>query len=169
LVGTVLSVSCGSAGNCTVGGSYYDRHLRHTEPFLVNQADGTWRKAKEVPGMTALDPDGNGSVTAVSCGAVDNCNAIGFYGGTDQAFVVSETGSTWGSAQNVPGATGSTDPPLSCASATRSLASTVCGRLAAPAPPRLKSAATEGDTANTKGSLTSSASAGPASRTGPSP
>jgi hypothetical protein len=62
----------------------------------------------------------------VSCGAAGDCGLGGYYtdvSGRKQAFVASETGGTWGAAQEVPGTavlnaggTAGTDS-VSCASA----------------------------------------------------
>ncbi len=50
----VASVSCASAGNCAVGGSYRDRH-RHDQGFLAVERHGRWGKAIEVPGLGVLN------------------------------------------------------------------------------------------------------------------
>src|SRR5262249_24079737 len=48
----VNSVSCGAAGNCSVGGDYLNARLTQ-QAFVVNQAHATWGKAIEVPGTAA--------------------------------------------------------------------------------------------------------------------
>jgi len=102
----VNSVSCPTAGNCVAVGFYEDAAFDN-QAFVVNETAGTWGTAEEVPGTAALDQGGPGAVTAsVSCSAVGDCSAGGYYSGTpgvEQAFVVSETGGTWGSAEEVPG------------------------------------------------------------------
>jgi hypothetical protein len=90
------SVSCGSAGNCAVGGDYTDGS-GHLQGFVVSEKNGTWGKAIEVPGLGTLNKGGPASVTSVSCASAGNCAAGGNY--TDrpgipprphfQAFVVS--------------------------------------------------------------------------------
>jgi hypothetical protein len=75
-------VSCGSAGNC-VGAS---------DGSVANQVYGTWRTAREVPGLAALGT--GGSVTSLSCGSAGDCSAGGSYtdvAGHNQAFVVNRT------------------------------------------------------------------------------
>jgi hypothetical protein len=87
----VFSMSCGAAGNCSVGGSTSNFE---GQAFVVNQAHGTWGKAIEVPGTRALNPGGNAAINSLSCAAPGRCSAGGFYldsGGKLQAFVVSET------------------------------------------------------------------------------
>jgi hypothetical protein len=108
----VLSVSCGSAGNCSAGGVYSDS-LDATfgqQAFVVSQVNGTWRKAIEVPGTAALNQGvQTAQVNSVSCASAGNCSAGGYYSDSvdntyhQQAFVVSETNGTWRKAIEVPG------------------------------------------------------------------
>ena len=101
----VTAMSCASPGDCSAGGSYRDG-LFHIQVFVVGQSNGTWGMAEEVPGTAALNKGGSAQVTSVSCASVGNCSAGGFYlnnSGHAQAFVVSETGGTWGMAEEVPG------------------------------------------------------------------
>jgi cytochrome c551/c552 len=100
-----LSVSCPSAGNCGADGSYTDSN-GHAQTFVVNETDGTWGTAEETPGIAALNVGGTASDGAVSCTSAGNCGDGGWYSGskgTLQAFVVNETGGTWGNAEEVPG------------------------------------------------------------------
>jgi hypothetical protein len=88
----ILSVSCGSAGNCAAGGWYLDRH--GFEGFVVSETNGVWGTAIEVPGLGALNKGGGAKVYSVSCAPAGGCAAGGSY--TDrlfhfQAFVVSQT------------------------------------------------------------------------------
>jgi hypothetical protein len=86
------SVSCGSAGSCTAGGS-----------FLASEVNGRWRTAIEVPGP--LNKSGTAMVNSVSCASAGNCAAGGYYyvGLTYQAFVDSEVNGRWRTAIEVPG------------------------------------------------------------------
>jgi hypothetical protein len=60
--------------------------------FVANATNGTWGSAEQVPGTAALNGGGLADILAVSCGAVANCSAGGFYTDPGQeAFVVSET------------------------------------------------------------------------------
>jgi hypothetical protein len=103
----ISSVSCVSPGNCSAGGFYQDASFR-SQAFVVNESRGTWGIAEQVPGTAALNVGTPGAaINSVSCGAVGDCSAGGYYSDTsnlDQAFVVSETGGTWGTAEEVPGA-----------------------------------------------------------------
>ncbi len=101
----VRSVSCASAGNCGAGGLYTDSS-GHTQAFVVNQVNGTWHAAREVPGTATLNVHGDGEVNSVSCPSNGNCSAGGFYKDVSynlQAFVVSEVNGTWHTAREVPG------------------------------------------------------------------
>jgi hypothetical protein len=101
----VLSVSCGTAGNCAAGGFYTDGH-GHGQAFVVSERKGRWGEAIEVPGSRALNAGGFAQVNSVSCASAGNCAAGGDY--TDghrhqQAFVISEQHGMWGEAIRVPG------------------------------------------------------------------
>ena len=99
------SVSCASAGNCSAGGSYEDGSF-HDQAFVVDETNGTWGTAQEVPGAGALNVGGHAEIDSVSCASAGNCSAGGFYDGTQsalKAFVVTEKNGTWGKAGQVPG------------------------------------------------------------------
>ena len=106
------SISCSSSGNCSAGGSYYDGSAL-SQAFVVNETNGTWGNAVEVPGSAALNVGGFAQVLSVSCSSAGNCGAGGSYtdsAGDTQGFVVNETGGSWGNASEVidPSAIGST-------------------------------------------------------------
>jgi len=125
----VGSVSCASAGNCSLGGYYRTDGSRSAQQaFVVSEAGGVWGQAKEVPGTGALNQGGNAGINAVSCASDGNCSAGGWYYPSSvsisyQAFVVSETGGTWGKAKSLAGTSAYNDgtvpgvASLSCASA----------------------------------------------------
>ena len=100
-------MSCASAGNCGAGGYYVD-NIGQKQAFVVNETSGTWGTAQEVPGSAALNTGGFAQMNSVSCATSGNCSAGGYYqttvSGDQQAFVVTETNGTWGTAQEVPGA-----------------------------------------------------------------
>jgi len=100
-----IAVSCGSAGNCSAGGHYTDSSGRD-QAFVVNQVNGTWHTAIEVPGTAVLNRGGNADITSVSCASAGNCSASGDYtdsSGRNQVFVVSQINGTWHTAIEVPG------------------------------------------------------------------
>jgi len=99
------SVSCGSAGNCVAVGGYLDASF-HGHAFLAGERNGTWRRAIDVPGSEVLNVGGGATATSASCVSAGNCAAGGVYrdgAGRAQAFVVSKTNGTWGTAIEVPG------------------------------------------------------------------
>ncbi len=101
----VLSVSCGSAGNCAAGGDYQYRRDQF-QGFVVSQRHGRWGTAIEVPGLGALNKGGDALVTSVSCASAGNCAAGGLYAdrlGDQQGFVAVERDGRWGRAVEVPG------------------------------------------------------------------
>ena len=121
----VESVSCASARTCSAGGAYTDSS-GHSQAFVVNRTHGSWRTAEEVPGTAALNAGGFASTQSVSCASAGTCSAGGYYtdgAGNRQAFVVSETGGVWGTAEEVPGTAalnqggGAEITSLSCAAA----------------------------------------------------
>ena len=104
---SITSVSCASAGNCSTGGQYLDNSRGH-QAFVVSQANGTWHKAIEVPGTSALNQGGTAEIASVSCASAGNCSAGGQYldnSRGQQAFVVSQANGTWHKAIEVPGTT----------------------------------------------------------------
>jgi hypothetical protein len=121
----INSVSCGSAGNCSAGG-HYTQITADEQAFVVNETNGTWGTAEEVPGTAALNTGGYASTLSMSCASAGNCSAGGSYIDSSgvQPFVVSETSGTWDSATPVPGmaalnqrGTYAATTSLSCASA----------------------------------------------------
>src|SRR5258708_6245523 len=102
----VSSVSCVSQGYCAAAGAYRDGD-GHQQGFVAIEQNGVWGRAVEVPGLGFLNKGGNARVSSVSCASPGNCAAGGDYtsdaSGRLQAFVVSETGGSWGTAQEVAG------------------------------------------------------------------
>jgi hypothetical protein len=124
-VASINSVSCPSAGNCSAGGNYVDSSS-DTQAFVINETNGSWSQAMEVPGTAALNKGGIAVISSVSCRSAGNCSAGGDYTDSSnhqQALVVSEVNGTWGTAVELPGiaklnAGGSAAiTSLSCASA----------------------------------------------------
>jgi hypothetical protein len=98
-------LSCPSAGNCTIAGSYGDAS-GNQQAFAADEKDGTWGTAIEIPGLASLNSGGEAGIASLSCASPGNCAAAGLYldgAGHLQAFVVSEVGGTWGPAAEVPG------------------------------------------------------------------
>jgi hypothetical protein len=117
MTSNVTSVSCASAGNCGAVGYYVkgnDPSTRVTDPFVVNETDGTWGTAQPITGFSSLNPIQT-IPTSVSCASAGNCSAGGFAQTSSQrhAWVVSETDGTWGTAEEVPGVAGLSVAPVS--------------------------------------------------------
>src|SRR5215472_10137408 len=101
----INSVSCRSAGNCSAGG-YYTDSRGYEQLMVVNEVNGTWHKAIEIPGTAALNLGDNVQVSSVSCASAGNCSAGGWYLGSSslsEPFVVNEVNGTWHNAVPVPG------------------------------------------------------------------
>jgi hypothetical protein len=112
----VSSVSCATPGDCSAGGFYTSGfypggHATMSSAFVVSQINGVWGKARQVPGMAALNQGGQANVASVSCTSPGNCSAGGFFDEapsgpgccTSRGFVVSEVNGVWGKARAVPG------------------------------------------------------------------
>ena len=73
-----FSMSCASAGNCSAGGWYTDSSGQ-VQALVVNEVNGTWKAAIEVPGTAALNTGGLAEVLSVSCASAGYCSAGGTY------------------------------------------------------------------------------------------
>jgi hypothetical protein len=104
----VNSVSCPSAGSCAAGGYYQTYNppgsgYNSFQAFVASQRNGRWALAEEVPGIAALapPPDGDNSVSSVSCATAGNCTAGGYWfggcaeGACEYGFVLSEVNGRW--------------------------------------------------------------------------
>jgi cytochrome c551/c552 len=101
---SIRSVSCASAGNCGVGGTYADK-AGHEQAFVASQVKGRWGKAEEIPDTAKLNAGGDAEVLSVSCASAGRCGAGGYYTtrSGNQAFVASQVKGRWGKAEEVPG------------------------------------------------------------------
>jgi hypothetical protein len=134
---TLGSVSCGSAGNCAAGGSYFSDG--NEQAYVVSEKNGSWGTAIEVPGLAALNTSMSAGVDTVSCASAGNCAAAGTYrANAPEAFFVSEKDGSWGTAIEVPGsaAVGGvvTIASVSCASAGNCSAAGFSGSITNDAP-----------------------------------
>jgi hypothetical protein len=103
--GDMSSVSCGSAGNCAAVGTYVDGS-NNVEAFVVDEKNGAWGDAVEVPGTAALNVDERANGSSVACASAGNCAAVGSYtdaSDTIQVFVADERNGVWGDAVEMPG------------------------------------------------------------------
>lgn len=97
---TVTSVSCASAGNCAVGGSYWTTTAdTQSKAFVASETNGTWQNAITVPGTSAA-VGGAATVQAVSCARGGDCVAVGSDG---SEFAVTDVNGTWNNAVAIAG------------------------------------------------------------------
>ncbi len=104
-VASAITLSCSSAGNCSAGGTFADASA-HLQAFSLNEVNGVWNSAVELPGITSLNAGTISALTSVTCASSGNCSGVGIY--TDasahtQSFVDDEQGGIWGAAQETPG------------------------------------------------------------------
>jgi hypothetical protein len=100
----VNSLSCWSVNNCAAGGYYTDSSGQH--PFVVAERNGRWGKARQVPGLGALNTGGSAALSSLSCASGGYCVAGGNYtdaAGHVQGFVVTGVKGRWRRAVAVPG------------------------------------------------------------------
>ena len=88
----IESLSCSAPGDCAAGGYYAGVKSPEDQipgqGFVVTETDGTWGRARDVPGILALTATDVATVDAVSCVSPLACTATGVYGAGD-VFVVS--------------------------------------------------------------------------------
>jgi hypothetical protein len=100
----LASISCASPGNCSAGGGYTDSH-NNQQAFVVDQVNGTWHNAREMPGTATLN-DAFAGTSSISCFSAGNCSAGGGYADvsfTHFPFVADRVSGTWHAAKEVPG------------------------------------------------------------------
>jgi hypothetical protein len=103
--GTVAVLSCASVGNCSAGGEYGDRP-NYNHVYLIDEVNGHWGLAAELPGTTSLNAAGNDNVAAISCPTPGNCTAGGEFATSltrSTAFLVNEVRGSWKDEVPVPG------------------------------------------------------------------
>lgn len=122
-------ISCASAGNCAVVGSYLDGS-GNTDALAVNEVNGVWRPATAIalPGDAATQGQ-NALLRSVNCSAPGACSAIGTYADATSpvartvGMTVNEVNGVWRAAQSVALPAGTNATPLvslsnlACASA----------------------------------------------------
>ena len=96
----LVSVSCGSADDCSAVGDYYDGSGQ--QGVVVTETDGSWSAAKA--DLSALSPAGDPNVrlNSVSCASAGNCSAVGYYADSSsrtQGLLLTEAGGRWSAAR----------------------------------------------------------------------
>jgi hypothetical protein len=154
-------VSCSAPGDCVVGGdasSQDDNYGSTQDGWVATETGGQWSALVPVIiGWTGW-PGRYITVNSVSCASPGNCAAVGYdsqeiepEGSVDTygAYVIDETGGTWGTAALVAGFRGGGQPFYGGASPVISCAKpgdcTVAGTDAAAAGATVTSVATETD------------------------
>jgi hypothetical protein len=100
-----VKVACSSAGNCVLGGQYYERG-RESVPMIAEDRAGIWHHAMELPGMKRLNVGHAGYVFALACPRSGDCVVGGAYSDKRkgyQSFVETESHWKWSSARELPG------------------------------------------------------------------
>lgn len=102
------AVSCGSAGNCSAGGTAYGAAIAgRFNALVVDETGGTWSAGRQLPASRALGKVlGAAQILALSCAAPGYCAAGGQYmngSGGLSAFVAKERAGRWQPAIEVPG------------------------------------------------------------------
>jgi len=102
------AVSCASAGNCAVAGTYYSNGTYPS--FVVDETNGKWSKAAELSGLRAIGLSKTGPVEApvdaLSCVHPGDCILGGYLSSGNiggEGFIAQEVNGHWGPAQLVRG------------------------------------------------------------------
>ena len=102
------SLSCPSAGNCTVGGTYASTGER-ARLFVAAETDGTWGRARALVSLAALNASQMTTLAGVVCFRPGNCTAAGDYIVRGRSrltlaiFVTAEKNGVWGKPEQLPG------------------------------------------------------------------
>ncbi len=110
--GSILNtVSCGSKGDCSAGGSYTDND-GNTTPFLVDETAGNWSRPLVVKGPPSDALVKYALIQSISCGASSGCTAFGESLGTRSKglyfFVLTKRDGAWSRVRLLPGTLAST-------------------------------------------------------------
>jgi hypothetical protein len=104
--GSASSISCPTAGDCTVTGVYV-HGVTAVQAFVASEVSGTWRPAETVPGTAALSRGAYATGDAVSCASPGNCSIAGTYsteqGGLENPFLADQVNGSWHTAIAAPG------------------------------------------------------------------
>ena len=97
----------GSPATVNIGsGTFFSRVLA-TYGNPPSAVPASWSDAIEVPGIAALNKEGDADLRSVSCPSPGNCSGGGYYSfnsdNDTEAFTVSQVDGKWGSAMTVPG------------------------------------------------------------------
>jgi hypothetical protein len=71
-------VSCTAPGDCAIGGTALGP-AQSEQAFVVQERNGAWGTAEQVPGIQALDKGGNADLGQLSCASPEHCTAVGWF------------------------------------------------------------------------------------------
>ena len=102
----LLSVSCGSAGNCSAVGNYRDNGgFEAEQALLLSETNGSWGAGVEaaLPANAGSGQGAYASLNSISCPTAGNCSALGGYlsTGAGAGLLVTETAGTWATGTEV--------------------------------------------------------------------
>ena len=83
---SVVDISCGSAGNCGVIGSYTGKG-GYVQSFALNETSGAWGGVTEV-GASSFPGAIGAQVNAISCNASSNCAIVGVVFGSKSSGAI---------------------------------------------------------------------------------
>ncbi len=93
------AITCASAGNCTVVGTYTtDSTVFATDGFLASEVKGVWHQAVELALPRGANANPFVSLSQVACWSGGNCTAVGSYLDTNNvahALIVPELSGSW--------------------------------------------------------------------------
>jgi hypothetical protein len=101
----VAGVSCGSAGNCAIVGSYISRS-GNGQSFVADQAGRKWKPARQLARPRPRRHGADLTVSSVSCAEPGDCVVAGSYERQSlltNAAATEEKNGTWGRARVLPG------------------------------------------------------------------
>ena len=105
--GSAAVVSCASAGNCVMGGSYTAKVAEphgpayRSEGWVATKHAGVWRPATRVKLPAGADTGYSSfSISGISCPSAGNCTAVGHYG--DEGLILTERHGVWLRATKAP-------------------------------------------------------------------
>lgn len=71
-------ISCTAPGDCAIGGTALGPAQRE-QGFVVQERNGTWGTAEQVPGILALDKGGTADLGQLACTSPEDCTAVGWF------------------------------------------------------------------------------------------
>ena len=107
--GGVGQVACSAPGDCAAAGGYTGAGgPEDQQAFVVDETNGGWDTAQEVPGLSQLNVGEDALLNSISCASAGECLAGGTFlrslgGNNFGGFLVEESHGSWGPAHKVPG------------------------------------------------------------------